>query len=181
MSDKEMWPREDVTISVERMMRFCQLAEMLFKCSDKTTTVLPLHLTRFGTLLIETASFLHSLFEERPDSINVVRLWQGFDHPFTKDLHEHATRLDAFKEDLKLVRHRLGFHGSLNRSREKDGLGIFDVESGRAPRFARLTRDLQGLFLRMIDWYMKKLECDTYPSETMWREFTSDMKESFRG
>ena len=181
MSDEKSLPREDVTISVERMMRFCQLAEMLFKCSDKTNTVLPLHLTRFGTLLIETASFLHSLFEERSDSINLVRLWKGFEHPFAEDLQEHATRLDAFKEDLKLVRHRIGFHGSLTRSHEKGGLGIFDVESGRAKTFSRLTSDMQMLFLRMIGWYMKKLNCDTHPSETMWREFTSDMKEPFRG
>ncbi len=146
MSVEEPWPREDITISVERMMRFCQLAEMLFKCSNKTSTVLPLHLTRFGTLLIETASFLHSLFEERSDSINLVRLWQGFDHPFTKDLQGHATRLDAFKEDLKLVRHRLGFHGSLTRSHEKAGLGIFDMESGRARTFAHLTETCTGYF-----------------------------------
>lgn len=181
MSDGESLPLEDVTISVERMMRFCQLAEMLFKCADKPTTVLPLHLTRFGTLLIETASFLYSLFDDRPDSTNLVRLWKEFDHPFTKDLQAHATRLAPFKEDLKLVRNRLGFHGSLTRSHEQGGLAMFDVESGRAKTFARLTRDMQILFLRMILWYMKKLDSETHPSETMWREFTSDMKEPFRG
>jgi len=111
----------------------------------------------------------------------LVRLWQGFDHPFAKDLQEHATRLDAFKEDLKHVRHRIGFHGSLTRSHEKAGLGIFDVESGRAHTFARLTGDMQVLFLRMISWYMKKLRSDTHPSETMWREFISDMKSHFVG
>jgi hypothetical protein len=135
-----------------------------------------LHLTRFGTLLIETASFLHSLFEERSDSINLVRLWQGFDHPFAKELQEHAARLDPFKEDLKHVRHRLGLHGSLTRSHEKFGLGIFDVKDGRAQALADLTRDMKKLFLRMIGWYMTKMESDTtHPSEMMWKEFAAEM------
>lgn len=177
MSDKKLWPREDVTIGVERMMRFCLLAQMLYKCHGGKTTVLPLHLTRFGTLLLETTSFLYSLFEERSDSINLVRLWQEFDHPFVKDLHEHATRLDPFKEEMKFLRSRLGFHGSLTRSHEKGGLGAFDIDSGRAQALACLTKDMQRLFLLMIGWYIKKIESDTYPSEMMWKEFAAEMNE----
>ena len=73
MSHPESELREDVTISVERMMRFCYLVEMQLKCAAGETKILPLHLTRFGTLLIETSSFLYSLFEERGDSINLIR------------------------------------------------------------------------------------------------------------
>lgn len=175
MCDKRSWPREEVTISVERMMRFCLLAEILFKCHKDKTTVLPLHLTRFGTLLIETASFLYSLFDERSDSIDLVRLWKEFNHPFVKDLQQHSTRLDPFKEDSKLVRNRLGFHGSVTRSHEMGGLGIFDVDSGRVQELADLTKDMKRLFLRMIGWYMTKMESDTYPSEMMWKEFAAEM------
>jgi len=175
MSDLENGQREEVTISVERMMRFCYLAEMLFECSDSETKVLPLHLTPFGTLLLETSSFLYSLFEQRTDSINLVRMWQGFDHPFANDLREHARRLDAFKADLKLVRDRLGFHGSITRSHERVGLGVFDVESGRARDFARLVRDMQRLFLRMIAWYMEKMESTIRPAD-MFKEFFAELK-----
>ena len=48
---------EDVTISVERMMRFCYLAQMQFECAAGDTKALPLHLTRFGTLLLERPVF----------------------------------------------------------------------------------------------------------------------------
>lgn len=175
MSDSESGLREDVTMSVERMMRFCYLAEMQFECAPGETQTLPLHLTRFGTLVLETSSFLYSLFEDRTDSINLLRVWRGFDHPFAYDLQEHATRLDAFKGDLKLVRDRLGFHGSLTRSHERGGLGVFDVNSGSARDFAGLVRDLQQLFLRMIAWYMKGMDSAARPAE-MWQEFVSELR-----
>ncbi len=156
-------------------MRFCYLAEMQSECAAGETKALPLHLTRFGTLALETSSFLYSLFEDRTDSINLLRVWGGFDHPFGNDLQEHATRLDPFKGDLKLVRDRLGFHGSLTRSHERGGLGVFDVNSGRARDFARLVRDLQQLFLRMIAWYMKGMDSTARPAE-MWHEFVSELR-----
>ena len=66
MSDTDSRVREDVVISVERMMRFCLLAQMTFEYASGDTKALPLHLTRFGVLVFETASFLYSLFEFEP-------------------------------------------------------------------------------------------------------------------
>lgn len=175
MSDQTSRSREDLTISVERMMRFCYLAEMQFECAAGDIRTLPLHLTRFGTLALETSSFLYSLFEDRSDSINLLRVWQGFDHPFGNDLLQHATRLGPFKADLKRVRDRLGFHGSLTRSHERGGLGVFDVDTGRAGDFAQLVRDLQQLCLRMIEWYMKGMDSSARPAE-MWQEFMSELR-----
>jgi hypothetical protein len=160
---------EDVAISVERMMRFCHLAEMTFEYAPGDNRALPLHLTRFGVLVFETASFLYSLFEERRDSINLVNVWQGFEHPFYDELDAFVKRLNPFKKELKLVRHRVGFHGSLNRIRERAGLGIFDVDSSRARDFSRLILDMQQLSLRMIAWYMKRMDSSPKP-EKMWKE-----------
>lgn len=175
MSDPKGGLGEDVTISVERMMRFCYLAEMQFECIAGDTKVLPLHLTRFGTLLIETSSFLYSLFEDRGDSVNPLRVWQGFDHPFSKELQDYSARLSPFKEELKLVRDRLGFHGSLTRSHEGAGLGVFDVDSGRARDFARLVRDMRQLFLHMIAWYIKRMNSSARPAE-MLKEFLNELR-----
>ena len=111
---------EDVTISVERMIRFCYLAQMQSEYAAHETMTLQLHLTRFGTLLVESSSFLYSLFDDREDSTNLLRLWQGFDHPFSNELQDYSTRLCPFMEELKLVRNRLGFHGSLTRRKELD-------------------------------------------------------------
>ena len=175
MSDPQSRLREDVTISVERMMRFCYLAQMQFEYAAGDTKTLPLHLTRFGTLVFETASFLYSLFEDRQDAINLLNVWRGFDHPFGEELRNCATRLIPFKEELRLVRNRVGFHGSLNRSHERAGLGIFDVDSSRARDFVRLVRDMQQLFLRMIAWYMEGMDSSARPGE-LWREFVAEVQ-----
>lgn len=175
VSGPESGLSEDVTISVERMMRFCYLARMQFECAAGDTKALPLHLTRFGTLLLETASFLYSLFEDRPDSIDLVKVWRGFDHPFGNELQDLVTRLSPFKDELKLVRNRLGFHGSLSRNHERAGLGIFDVDSGRARDFARLVRDMQQLFLSMIAWYMKGMDNSMRPAEVL-KEFVNELQ-----
>jgi hypothetical protein len=45
MTDSESGSREDVTISLERMMRFCYLAEIQFECAAGGPNALPLHLT----------------------------------------------------------------------------------------------------------------------------------------
>lgn len=175
MRDQESGQREDVTISVERMIRFCYLAQMQFEYAHGDTRALPIHLTRFGTLVFETASFLYSLFEEGQNAINLLTVWQGFDHPFGEELQNYVTRLAPFKDKLRLVRNRIGFHGSLNRGHERAGLGIFDVESSRARDFAHLVRDMQQLCLRMIAWYMKGMDSSTRPAE-MWEEFVAEMQ-----
>jgi hypothetical protein len=175
MSEPQSKLCEDVGISVERMIRFCYLAKMLFEYTPGDTKTLPLHLTRFGTLLFETASFLYSLFEDKRDSINLSNVWRGFDHPFGEELQDCVRRLGPFKEELRFVRNRVGFHGSLNRSRERSGLGIFDVDSSRAHDFARLIGDMRKLFLHMIEWYMKGMDESARPGE-MWKEFVAEMK-----
>lgn len=175
VSDLESGLGEEVTISEERMMRFCILEKIQSEQAGGDTSVLPLHLTRFGTLLLETAGFLYSLFEDRPGSINLLLVWRDFDHPFGGELEQCATRLSPFKEELKLVRNRLGFHGSLSRSHERAGLGIFDADSGRARDFARLLGDMRQLFLRMIVWYMKTRDSSLRPEE-MWNEFVKELQ-----
>ena len=117
----------------------------------------------------------YTLFEDRPDSIDLVTVWHGLDHPFGNELQDSVARLSPFRDELKLVRNRLGFHGSLSRSHERAGLGIFDVDSGRARDFARLVGDMQRLFLRMIAWYMKGLDSSLRPAE-MWNEFVKELR-----
>ena len=179
MNDRESGPRQDVTISVERMMRFCYLAEMMFEHAPDEPKALPLHLTRFGTLMFETASFLYSLFEDKENAINLVKVWRDFDHPFSDELQNYVARLSPFKEELRFVRNRVGFHGSLNRSRERKGLAIFDIDSSRGRDFAHLVRDMQQLCLPMIGWYMKGLDSSLRPEE-MWKEFVTEMQGSSR-
>ncbi len=68
MDERTIHVGEEVTISVERMIRFCYLAEMESEYVPYQTSVLEVHLTRFGTMVFETASFLYSLFEDTENS-----------------------------------------------------------------------------------------------------------------
>jgi len=145
------------------------------ECAAGNTKTLPVHLTRFGTLLFETASFLYSLFEDRQDAINLLNIWQGFDHPFGDELRNFVARLSPFKEELRLLRNRVGFHGSLTRAHERAGLGIFDVNSPRGRNFIRLVLDMKKLALHMIDWYMKDMDASDRPGE-MREEFLAELQ-----
>lgn len=166
---------EDVSISVERMIRFCYLAEMQSEYGPHETRTLPLHLTRFGTLALETASFLYSLFDDSDNAINVLTVWHGFDNPFSEELRKVGGRLGAFKEELRLVRNRVGFHGSLTRNRERAGLSMFDVDSGRAQEYVRTIHDIQQLFQRMIAWYIKGMDESGQPMELR-RAFLAELR-----
>lgn len=164
----------DITISVERMMRFCYLTQMLIEYMPYETTLLPVHLSRFGTMLLETSSFLYSLFDPDKGSINLLKIWQGFDHPFGDELQEFARSLKPFENDLRLVRNRVGFHGSISRSKESAGFSIFDVNSSRAKGFAKLVRRMQLLSLKMIKWYIERMDETAHPTE-IWQEFEAEL------
>lgn len=148
---------ESVEISVERMIRFCYLATITHKISHHASTPgLATEITMFGTLVIDTASFLYSLFDDQKGSINLPKIWQGFDHPFEKDLQVIVTQMQPLKHDLQLVRHRLGFHGSLARKAESEGLRLFDIDSGRSVEFISIMSAMAKSAGRMILWFCSK-------------------------
>lgn len=146
-----------ITISVERMIRFCHLADLTHGLSsnDSQPDWPPLHLTPFGTMMTLTGSFLFSLFEERSDSINLGRIWGGdFEHPFEKEIEAVEQRLQPFKESLRLIRNRFDFHGSLNRSGEREGIdALYGDDLDLSADFVGLISDCRRLFERMIRWY----------------------------
>ena len=146
---------EAVVISIERLMRFCYLAQILLEQEDPRQSGLPLELTRWGTLLFLTGSFLYSLFEDSDNALNLVRVWSGFPHPFGDELQRIATQLEPLKDNLRHVRNRYGFHGSLSRTREATGLSIFEEPQAQALR-AVIGRMLL-LAGKMIPWHMAHL------------------------
>ena len=175
MDEPNTQQHQAVTISVERMIRFCYLSQMEVEYVRFDTKVLPLHLTRFGAMIFETASFLYSLFDDTNQATNLLKIWKGFDHPFNDELISFAEKLEPFKDELRKVRNRIGFHGSLTRSHEKAGLGIFDVNSQRAREFARLVREMQNIALKMIKWYTDGMNESDRPRE-LWQEFMIELR-----
>lgn len=128
MDEEPIQLPESVAISVERMIRFCHLAQMTIEQKDPASSRLPIHLTRFGTLMTLTCSFLYSLFDKRhDDSTNLLSIWSGFEHPFDQELEAIAKKLEPFKDDLFKVRSRYDFHGSLSHAHEAEGFRIFQI------------------------------------------------------
>jgi len=166
---------EALTISVERMIQFCYLAQIMQENTATEARDLPFHLTRLGVLLFQTASFLYSLFDDTKDSTNLLKIWRGVEHPYRDDLQQFAKKLKPFKKELSLVRNRIGYHGSLTRNHEKAGLGIFDVESSRGKDFAHCIQDMRQLALRMISWYMSSMDESKRPRE-FWHEFMVELR-----
>ena len=152
-SDQEERLPDSVTISVERKIRFGHLVDLAAEYSspDPVPEDPPLHLTRFGTLLTLSVSFMYSLFETRADSINLLRIWSGFDNPFREDLRRFDASLDPYRANLKLVRDRFDFHGSISREREGEGFDAYEPEE--AKDLFRIVADFRDLCARMIDWF----------------------------
>lgn len=158
MDETSLQLPEAVTISVEHLIRFCYLVQMTMEQPDPQHSPLPTHLTRFGTLLLDTCSFLYSLFEDRTDSIHLARVWAGFDHPFYDALTAIENRLQPFKPQLKLVRDRYGFHGSLSRTREAEGFDI--LQDPLARDLCTLIHDVKQLAVHMIAWHLGHMPRD---------------------
>ena len=161
MGDQESRLPDAVTISVERMIRFCHLADLThsLSSSEPEPDWPPLHLTPFGTMMTLTGSFFFSLFEDRNDSINLRRIWSGFDHPFEEDLEAVELRLEPFRDSLRLIRNRFDFHGSLNREHERAGLDLLYGGLDLPRDLFRLMGDCRPLFERMVRWF------ESVPSE----------------
>jgi hypothetical protein len=116
------------------------------------------------------------LFDDTRNSTNLLKIWQRFDHPFENDLQHFDKKLTPFKDELRKVRNRIGFHGSLTRSHEKAGLGIFDLESPRGREFANLIRDMLDLAPKMIKWHLKRMKnSDLDKKIGLWKEIGGEL------
>ena len=161
MEEAPLQLSEAVTISVERMIRFCYLAQMTLELGERRSEndgaasfpSLPEHLTRFGMLLTMTCSFLYSLFERRSDSTNLLRIWTDFEHPFRQELEDIAERLGPFMGDLYRVRSRYDFHGSLTQDHQAAGFGIFQDPQFR--ELCQIIHAMKQLAVNMVMWFMR--------------------------
>ena len=155
MVEEENKISEGIAISIERMIRFCHLTQMTMEYIPRET--LPLHLTRAGTLMTVTCSFLYSLFDKRSDSTNLLRIWTGFDHPFHQELSSIAKKLTPYEDNLYKLRSRYDFHGSVSRAHEAEGVMIFeDVEKSR--KLFEIVHEVKQLAVKMVVWYMNASE-----------------------
>jgi hypothetical protein len=161
MDEVPIFLSEAVTISVERMMRFCYIAQMALELAEEqnendTAAQFPpkwQHLTRWGTLQTLTGSMLYSLFDRRTNSTNLLRDWTEFDHPFRQALEEMEKRLQPFMGDLCKVRSSYDFHGNLTQAHQAEGFSIYQ-DPQRSQALLRIVHAMKQLAVNMIVWHM---------------------------
>lgn len=133
--------REEFRIFVERFIHFMNLwtvyMDLLsehYKPSveitkDKSAT--PTSATNMqSTLMFILYAFFYSLVEDSADSVNAFRVWRVRFPEEEKAIAAVEARVTPLKNDLRVFRNRLGFHGSRSRAHEAAGFDLFANHSG---------------------------------------------------
>lgn len=82
------------------------------------------------TIMFLLYAFFFSLVEDDADSVNAFRVWRVRFPEEEAAIAAVEARVIPFKNDLRVFRNRLGFHGSRSRAHEAGGLDLFANHSG---------------------------------------------------
>jgi hypothetical protein len=121
---------EELVIFVERLRHFMNLwtiysdiltgkyvpsvgAEEESVFNPKVTVMLLLH------------AYLYSLIEDSDDGLNAFRIWRKHFPEEEPAIRAIEAQIVPFRNDLRVFRNRLGFHGSRTRVHEASGLDLF--------------------------------------------------------
>jgi hypothetical protein len=134
---------EEYFLYVRRHMQFLHIWTMYFDLLSgryvpsvgytefgavETNSALPSHMV--PTLMGLLYAFFYSLVEDSDDSINAFRIWRLKypDEHIAIDVLEK--RVAPMREDLRVFRNRIAFHGSRTYKHESRAYGIFGNQSG---------------------------------------------------
>lgn len=82
------------------------------------------------TIMFLVYSFFSSLMEDSDDGLNGFRIWRS-KFPEEEDaIAALEQRVLSFRDDLRVFRNRLGFHGSRTHRHELRGFDLFNNHSG---------------------------------------------------
>jgi hypothetical protein len=83
-----------------------------------------------STLMFILYAFFFSLVEDSADSVNAFRVWRVRFPEEETAIAAVEARVIPFRNDLRVFRNRLGFHGSRSRAHEAAGFDLFANHSG---------------------------------------------------
>jgi hypothetical protein len=75
-------------------------------------------------------AWFYSLIEDEENAVNGFRLWRERFPEEERAIAAVEAEVVPFRNDLKLFRNRLGFHGSTSRTHEAVGFQLFSNYSG---------------------------------------------------
>jgi hypothetical protein len=82
------------------------------------------------TLMFVLYGWFYSLIEDDEKAVNAFRVWRERYPDEESAIAAIETEVIPFKNDLKLFRNRLGFHGSRSWTHESRGFGLFANHQG---------------------------------------------------
>jgi hypothetical protein len=154
MADK-LTPDEELSIYVERMMRFLHLLrihDLVFQLPDDAPANAPQAGVHW-TMLSVVYSFFYSLIEETKGSIDFFRIWKTREPTYSSELDTLEARIAPYRDALRLFRNRFGFHGSTTRAHEAGGLQLLDAD---AKELWAIILDLRNLSTKLIAAGLKR-------------------------
>lgn len=82
------------------------------------------------TIIFLVYSFFSSLMEDSGDGLDAFRIWRS-KFPEEEDaIAALEQRISSFRNELRIFRNRLGFHGSRTHKHESKGFDLFNNHSG---------------------------------------------------
>lgn len=86
----------------------------------------------YVTLMFHLYASLYVLVDDSKEGLNAFRIWREHFPAEEAAIAAVEQQIAPFKDDLRLFRNRLGFHGSRTRSHEMKGYDLFANASGTA-------------------------------------------------
>jgi hypothetical protein len=126
---------EELLIFVEHLIDFINVwtvyNDLLTRKYVPTPDTLEWARTSIGTtIMFALHSYLYALIEDSTDGLNAFRIWRRRFPEEEQAIAAIEAQIAPFKNELRVFRNRLGFHGSRSRSHESKGLDLFAITTG---------------------------------------------------
>lgn len=82
------------------------------------------------TMMLILYAYFYSLIDDSSDGLNGFRIWREHFPEEEQAITAVEAAIKPFKDELRLFRNRLGFHGSRSREHESRGFELFAKVSG---------------------------------------------------
>ena len=82
------------------------------------------------TVMLVLYAYLYSLIEDSSDGLNAFRIWRKHFPEEEQAIAAVEAQVVPFRDNLRIFRNRLGFHGSRSRALESPGFDLFGNFTG---------------------------------------------------
>lgn len=159
---------EELEIFVEHLMDFMNLwtvyndhmtGKYVPSTPERDFGGKPSRTAMYVTLMFHLYASLYVLADDSKEGLNAFRIWREHYPQEEAAITAVEQQIAPFKDDLRLFRNRLGFHGSRTRSHEAKGWDLFANTSGSTVWNAMVN--FKGLGATLLAKEMAERKSDT--------------------